>query len=270
MIYEKIRLDENDETVFLEVYAPDIITGLTRDAILVIPGGAYGQVCHDREGEPIALAFLNYGFASFVLHYSVKEETVFPMQLIQASKAMKHIRDNAEKYGLNPERVFAVGFSAGGHLAGCLGNLWNNEETVKAIGGEYGCNKPTGVMLIYPVISGDEKYAHVWTLKNLFGVEEPTKEMRDIFSLDKHIGEHSSPAFIFHTVKDQSANVENSLIAMGAYNEAGVMYEGHIFPNGPHGMALANNITAVNNPEYIDEAMEKWVELAVLWSKKVK
>lgn len=270
MIYEKIRLDENDETVFLEVYAPDKIDGFTRDAILVIPGGAYAQVCHDREGEPIAMAFLPYGFASFVLHYSVKEECVFPMQLIQASKAMKHIRDNAEKYGINPERVFAVGFSAGGHLAGSLGNLWNLEEVTKAVGGELGCNKPTGTMLIYPVVSGDEKFSHLWTLRNLFGVEEPTKEMRHQFSLDKHIGEHSSPAFIFHTVADQSVNVENSISLISAYNKAGVMYEAHIFPNGPHGMALANEITEIGNPEYVDEAMSKWIELAVLWSKKIK
>ena len=270
MIYEKIRLDENDETVFLEVYAPDKIPSLTRDAILVIPGGAYGQVCHDREGEPIAMAFLNHSFASFVLHYSVKEECVFPMQLIQASKAMKHIKDNAEKYGINPERVFAAGFSAGGHLAGCLGNMWNLDSVKKAIGGECGYNKPAGVMLIYPVVSGDREITHEWSMRNLLGSENPTDEEGLMVSLEENIGEHSAPAFIFHTVADQSVNVLNSIRLIGAYNKAGVMYEAHIFPNGPHGMALANEITRTDVPEFYDEAMSKWVELAVLWSKKVK
>ncbi len=270
MIYEKIRLDENDETVFLEVFAPDKIPGLTRDAMLVIPGGAYGQVCHDREGEPIAMAFLPYGFASFVLHYSVKEETVFPMQLIQASKAMKHIRDNAEKYGINPERVFAVGFSAGGHLAGSLGNMWNLDEVTKAIGGKIGDNKPTGVMLIYPVASGDRARTHEWSMRNLLGSENPSDEERLMVSLENNVGNHSAPAFILHTVADQSVNVLNSLCLINAYNKAGVMYEAHIFPNGPHGMALGNEITRSGEPQFVDEAIAKWVELAVLWSKKVK
>ena len=270
MIYDKIRLDEKDETVFLEVYAPDLIPDFTRDALLVIPGGAYGQICHDREGEPIAMGFLNHGFASFVLHYSVKEECVFPMQLIQASKAMKHIRDNAEKYGINPDRVFAVGFSAGGHLTGSLGNLWNLEEVTKAVGGEPGCNKPTGTMLIYPVVSGDSEITHEGTMKNLLGEDNQSKEMRDKVSLEKQVGEHSSPAFIFHTVEDQSVNVEHALRLINAYNKAGIMYEAHIFPNGPHGMALGTEITRIGNPRYVDEVISKWIELAVLWSKKVK
>ncbi len=98
MIYEKIRLDENDENVFLETYVPDDIYGRIKDSILVIPGGGYSEVCSDREGEPVALAFAAKGFNAFVLHYSVKEKAVFPKPLIEASKAMKYIKDNAERF----------------------------------------------------------------------------------------------------------------------------------------------------------------------------
>ena len=102
MIYKKIQLDNNDENVYLEIYVADALPGFTRNAILVIPGGGYGAVCSDREGEPIAMAFLPYGYNSFVLHYSVSSNSdkTFPTQLIQASMAMKHIRDHAEEYNI--------------------------------------------------------------------------------------------------------------------------------------------------------------------------
>ena len=117
MIYKKIQLDNNDENVYLEIYVADALPGFTRNAILVIPGGGYGAVCSDREGEPIAMAFLPYGYNSFVLHYSVSSNSdkTFPTQLIQASMAMKHIRDHAEEYNIDPKKVFVTGFSSGGH-----------------------------------------------------------------------------------------------------------------------------------------------------------
>ena len=123
MIFKKIQLDKDDENIYLEAYIADKTEGFTRNAILVIPGGGYGSVCSDREGEPIAMAFMPYGYNAFVLHYSVASvnKRTFPSQLIEASKAMKHIKDNAKEYNIDPERVFVTGFSAGGHLAATLG-----------------------------------------------------------------------------------------------------------------------------------------------------
>ena len=127
MLYKKIPLDDNDDQEYLEVYAADKVKGFVRNAILVLPGGGYAGVCNEREGEPIAMAFMPYGYNAFVLHYSVGKKP-FPIQLIQASKAIKHIRDNAELYNINPDKVFIVGFSAGGHLAATLGTMWDKKE----------------------------------------------------------------------------------------------------------------------------------------------
>ena len=128
MIYKKVPLDAENENIFLECFVAEKLPYFTRKAILVIPGGGYGCVCADREGEPIALAFLPHGFNAFVLHYSVRSNSdkVFPTQLIEASKAIKYIRDNAEEFGIDKDAVFATGFSAGGHLCASLGILWNN------------------------------------------------------------------------------------------------------------------------------------------------
>ena len=143
MIYKKIILDESS---YLEAYIADKTEQFTRKAILVIPGGGYAGVCSEREGEPIALAFMPYGYNAFVLHYSVGRTKKFPAQLIEASLAMKHIKDNAEEYGIDKDEVYAVGFSAGGHLCATLGVMWNKKEIYDVADMEYGYNKPKGVM----------------------------------------------------------------------------------------------------------------------------
>jgi len=93
-----------------------------------------------------------YGYNAFVLHYSVSSNSdkIFPSQLIQASMAMKHIKDHAEEYNIDPGKVFVTGFSAGGHLTASLGIMWNKKEIYDAIDMPYGYNKPTGIMPIYP------------------------------------------------------------------------------------------------------------------------
>jgi len=264
MIYKKIYLDESS---FLEVYVADATQKFTRKAILVIPGGAYSNVCSDREGEPIGMAFMPYGYNAFVLHYSVNEKP-FPHHLIQASKAIKHIRDNAEEYNINPEEVFAVGFSAGGHLAGSLGTMWHRDEIYEAVDMPYGYNKPTGVMLIYPVISGSE-IRHNGSFVNLLMTEEPTEEQLKEMSLENHVDEKSSPVYMMHTSNDELVDVRNSLVMADALAKQGIKFELHIYPDAPHGIALANKITSASFAVYENDAISKWVKQAVMWAESV-
>ncbi len=266
MIYKKIPLDAENKNVFLECFIAEKLPYFTRKAILVIPGGGYGCVCADREGEPIALAFLPHGFNAFVLHYSVRSNSdkVFPTQLIEASKAIKYIRDNAEEFGIDKDAVFATGFSAGGHLCASLGILWNIPEVYEAIDMPYGYNKPNGIMPVYPVINFNRT-----TLKNLYGKEELTEEELHRVQLDRHITKESSPAFIMHTSNDEIVPVSNSLDLARAYAEAGMTFELHVYPDGPHGVALGNEITNNGRPKYVDASIAKWIENAAYWADKV-
>ena len=136
MICEKVFYPTpEDESVHLTCYVRDEsheMKGPPRDAILVLPGGGY-RSCSDREAEPIALAYMHYGLNAFVLRYSIKENAVFPRPLIEAFKCVKFLKDNAERFNINPDRIFAVGFSAGGHLAASLGTMWHIEDVYSEI-----------------------------------------------------------------------------------------------------------------------------------------
>lgn len=267
MIYKKIYLDENDKDVFLECFIADKVGDFVRNAILVIPGGGYGDVCSDREGEPIAMAFMPYGYNAFVLHYSVGKKP-FPKQLIEASAAMKHIKDNSQEYNVNPEKVFAVGFSAGGHLAASLGVFWNNPEIYKAISMPVGYNKPCGMMLIYPVISGKD-FRHEGSFQNLLMKENPTEEELAEVSIENFADKTSSPAFIVHTSNDEAVPVRNSLALADKLAREGVKFELHIYPDAPHGIALGNKITDVGVEKFNNPQIAKWVENAAAWAESL-
>lgn len=281
MIYKKISLSETDKDVFLEVCIADKVGDFVRKAILVIPGGAYGSVCSEREGEPIGLAFMPYGYNYFVLHYSVKRKKRFPAQLIEAALAIKHIKDNAKEYNIDPEQLFVTGFSAGGHLCACCGTMWNRKEIYDAVDMPYGYNKPRGIMPIYPVISAsvsEEKRGFLCenigkkiggTFLNLLCNNNPTAEELKDCSVENFVTQESSPAYIVHTSNDEIVNVNNSLLLAGAYAAAGVKFELHIYPDAPHGVALGNEITKCGVEKWCNKAIAKWIEQAAFWAENV-
>ena len=264
MITKTIPLREDDKAISLDAYIADPTAKFTRKAILVIPGGGYGCICSDREGEPIALAFLARGYNAFVLKYSVGRKRPFPAQLIEAATAIKHIKDHAEEYGIDPDALFVTGFSAGGHLAASCGILWKHPAIYGALDMAYGYNKPKGIMPIYPVING-----HKGSFQNLWCTDTPTEEQYKQTYLNLHVDADSAPAFLLHTFGDEIVPVKDSLDLANAYAAAGVPFELHIYPEGPHGMALANKITSAANPRWENSQIEKWVDMAVFWAENL-
>ena len=123
-------------------------------------------------------------------------------------------------------------------------------------------------MPIYPVISSDPAFGHMGSFYNLLGSTEPSQEMLDATSIEKHVTPDASPAYIVHTSNDNCVNVKNSLALVNAYAEAGLTFELHIYPDGPHGMALGNRITECGNAKWVDNCFAGWVENAVKWAEK--
>ncbi len=240
-----------------------------RRAVIVCPGGGYGHLS-PREAEPIAAQFLAAGLAPFILRYSVGEGASDFRPLKQLSLAIRHVRENAERYSIDPAYVFVCGFSAGGHLCASLGTLWSSPVLDEiAEGAPREILRPTGMILGYPVISAGE-WGHRGSFLKLCGKEEPTEAELNAFSLEKHVSSDTPPAFIWHTFEDRSVPVQNSLLFAEAMTAAGVHFELHIFPQGPHGLSLCSELTAVGREAQIQPHTSQWVDLALRWVKDFK
>ena len=266
MIIKKISLIEGYEDAYLTAYIADVKNPV-RDAMLVIPGGGYGCICSDREGEPIALAFVARGMNAFVLNYTVKPKDKY-QPLVEASLAMQHIKENASEYSINPERVFCVGFSAGGHLCATLGTMWNDTELNEKSGIKKGINKPCGMVLCYPVISSDKVDGHFGSFVNLLGEDIDNVDALKSFSAEKRVDENTCPAFIIHTAEDGVVPVKNALLMAEALAANKILFEMHIYPKGPHGMAMANSDTNMGRDDLTDSQYSRWVDDVIFWSKR--
>ena len=220
------------EVPMLEAYIPQ--DKKSRAAFLILPGGAYaGRARHEGEGYA---AFLNeFGISAFVVGYRVAPAR-FPDPLLDARRAVRYLRANAEKFDIEPDKIAVIGSSAGGHLAAFLSTYR------EAIVGE-GIDEidaydylPNLQVLCYPVISSDEAVTHAYSYKMLLG---DRYDDRAEYSPELLVAADTPPAFIWHTAADQAVNVENSYRYATALRTAGVPCEMHIFPYGVHGLGVS-------------------------------
>ncbi|MBQ8320954.1 MAG: alpha/beta hydrolase [Clostridia bacterium] len=263
MLTERIYLTD-DKRAYLDTYVKDN-RSVVCDAMLVLPGGGYSY-CSEREAEPVALAFVAKGFNAFVLNYRTGDDDRYPNQLIDASRALLHIKKNAEKYNINPDRVFVVGFSAGGHLAGTLATVDTRPEAYETLGVDKSELTIAGVILSYPVIS-----ALMSTHQNSFvrlagkSYDELNIRERERLSVETHINENSPPAYIWHTSEDKSVPLDGSFAVANKYISLGKPVSLRVYPYGPHGISLANKFTSLGNLALEDPVIEKWIDDVALW-----
>lgn len=248
-------------TTFLHDISPEM-PHAPRRAIIVCPGGGY-QALSDRENEPVALQYFAAGLNVFVLRYSVQENAANNAPLVEAALAVKHVRDHAAEYDIDPAYVFIIGFSAGGHCAAMCGTLWNDPVIREALGidrGEApeGINRPTATILCYPVITGGP-YTHRGSIDALCGGPSAGTPGADRFSLELHVDATTAPAFIWHTFNDMAVPIQNTLLYASALAAAGVPFEYHVYPDGPHGLSLCTEETAYGNPALVNSAAANWV-----------
>lgn len=205
-----------------------------RPAVIVVPGGGYAMVSK-REGQPVAMGFLDRGFQVFILSYLVAPDGVrYPEQLLEVASATDYVKKHAKEFFVNPDEVFVVGFSAGGHLTGNLAIEYASAS--EKAGVELDC-KPTAVGLCYPVIS--KNHGHQGSYANLMEgyTEEAKEELLKTLNLDEAVCESTPPAFIWATANDTSVPADNALRYALALAKKGVEYELHVYPRGNHGLS---------------------------------
>lgn len=220
-----------------------------RPAIVVCPGGGY-MYCSPREAEPIALAYTAKGFHAFILRYSVGWDAAGFAPLQEVSWAIGYLRENADSWNIDPEKIITCGFSAGGHLALSAGLLANN--------------KPNAMVLGYPAASAPNMTGMNFMLKLLEGREEVTDADAAKYDLVSHITKDAPPIFITATAEDL-LTPHGALPIAKKYSDLGKPYELHIFQYGPHGYALANEVSADGSIQNYDPAYAQWLDLSVMW-----
>lgn len=261
----KIQVEGSGKDVCLETYIlGDVMDGARNrktPLVLICPGGGYAMTSN-REAEPIALQFNSMGYQAAVLRYSCAP-AVYPTALCEVAQSVKLIREHAEDWNVDAEKIIVMGFSAGGHLAASYGVFWNESWLTEKMQCDKQLLKPNGLVLCYPVISSKEEIAHQDSIKNLLG--EPYPEMKEQVSLEDKVGKHTPKTFLWHTFTDPVVPFWNSFRFAEALGKAGVPMEYHLYPQGGHGLSLANEQTANEEGKGVEKVCQSWVPLLRSW-----
>lgn len=220
-------------------------------AVVVCPGGGYSARA-SHEGEPVARWLNTLGVAAFVLDYRVAPHR-HPVPLGDAQRAMRYVRHHARSWGVDPDRVGVLGFSAGGHLASSVSTHYDQGNSAAGDPVErQGC-RPDLAILCYPVITFGE-WRHHGSMVNLLG-EDPPETLRHLLSNETQVTPETPPTFLWHTADDAGVPVENSLLYAAALRHQRVPVELHVFPTGRHGLGLAQG----------DARVRTWTDLCATW-----
>lgn len=268
MIHEKISIQVNNcpEATLCTYFwseSKELYPGQRRPVVLICPGGGY-EMTSDREAEAIALRFMSMGYHAAVLRYAVAPAE-YPVQLLQLAESVRLLRENADKWLIRQGQVIVLGFSAGGHLAGSLGVLYNRPEIYEALGVLPEEIRPDGMILCYPVITSGE-WAHEGSFRNLLG--QRYEELKETVSLELQVSPDTPPAFLWHSFEDEAVPMENSMLFVSAMKRAGVPVEFHLYSEGCHGIGLADRLTANPDGHAIVPACDTWSSLAEKWLER--
>lgn len=210
----------------------------TGAAVVICPGGGYAVVVYQAEGVRTAKEFAKNGIAAFVLKYRLPSDstminkTIGPLQ--DAQQAIKVVRENALKWGIDTNKVGIMGFSAGGHLASLEATHYRkavieNKDNINL--------RPDFQILVYPVISMEDSLTHLGSRTNLLG-KNPSQKMKDEFSSELHVDKNTPPAYITQAGDDKTVTVDNSIVYYEALRHHGVAAEMLLYPHGGHGFVL--------------------------------
>ena len=266
---ESIKLWSNGTPYFNAEYnqeetsiTPYLVKNGNKDKGLVVvcPGGAYVNRA-PHEGEPIAKMLNEAGISAVVLNYRVAPYK-HPVMLTDASRAIKFARYHAEVWGINPEKIGILGFSAGGHLAvsACEHYDYGRDDGDEI---DKMSSRPNAGIFCYPVATFIPEYTHMGSLHNLLGTT-PDEKLVHKLSGENSVPDDCPPIFMWHTAEDQAVSVNNSLEMGRALKAKNIPFELHVFPYGFHGLGLAND-EARYNPH-----VAQWFGLLINWLKLYK
>lgn len=239
----------------------------TRPIVVICPGGAYRFVS-ERESEAVAVHMNAMGCHAAILRYSCAPEH-YPESLLQLARSVALIRDRAKGWNVNPEEIYVLGFSAGGHLAASLGVFWNREDLSAALERENSAFRPNRLILCYPVINTGS-FAHTESIENITGSKrEHPSSLWDRLSLERQVSADTPPTFLWHSMEDPNVPVENSLLFATALRQHKVPFELHIYQKGGHGLSLGTKEIECRATRYPNQPnVRSWIRLLRTWLER--
>jgi acetyl esterase/lipase len=226
-------------------------------AVIICPGGGYINLAFGYEGTEVASRFNESGIAAFVLKYRIPDDSTMihkeigPLQ--DAQEAIRVVRSRAREWGIDPNRIGIMGFSAGGHLASTAGTHFekatiSNPENISL--------RPDFMILIYPVISFKKTIGHMGSAYHLLG-EDPAADKIFEYSNEEQVTDLTPPAYLVHAKDDQTVLFENSTVFADSLKKHHVPVEVYLYDQGGHGFGM-------NNPT----SKTQWMDLCIQWMDK--
>jgi len=236
--------------------------GRSGTAVIIAPGGAYRNLSMDGEGRQEAYWFNAMGVSAFVLKYRLTPYH-HPAELNDAQRAIRIVRSRAQEFGIQPDRIGMMGFSAGGHLTATAGTHFDAGKPDAADPLDRVSSRPDFLILCYPVISFQSSVAGANVLnayaasgRNLLG-DSPDQKTLDNLSDELQVTAQTPPTFLYHTTNDSLVAVENSVQFYLVLRKAHVPAEMHLFENGPHGSGMG----------LTDPSLSAWPTLLMNWMR---
>lgn len=265
-----------------------------RPAVIVLPGGGWIGTS-PSEGECVALAYLAQGFQAFVLDYSTLKSNpggcAYPQPLLELAESIRLVKTHAQEWHVDPNRIFVLGFSAGGFICASYGNRW--QWLAEQLGCDVEETRVAGTVLCYPAvdpvmlydtihrmaaavdlndITGDQTSVRLAdferaTKMGLFGKVDVSEDEIRAVSAYEHLGPDTLPAFIWGTYLDGIIDPRQLYRYGERLCELGISHELHLFETGPHGMSLANEQSA-HVPENVIPNLQAWLPLSLAWMRR--
>jgi acetyl esterase/lipase len=232
-------------------------------AVIVAPGGAYIGLSSNLEGRQVANWFAAHGVTAFLLKYRLAPTYRHPIQLQDAQRAIRFVRSRATAYRIAPDRIGMIGFSAGGHLTAMAATHFDSGNPDASDPIDRAGSRPDFIVLGYPVISFEGLTPGLRNVLDPFVGSNPSQDMLDDLSVERHVSARTPPAFIYATTDDELVPVEHSILFYRALHAAGVPVEMHLFAHGAHGSGLGSGDPAL---DLWSAALENWLRAQGLFN----
>jgi acetyl esterase/lipase len=241
----------------MRVYRPAAPNGV---AVLVAGGGGYFRIQLKKESTPAAEWLAAQGFTVFELIYRLPNDGWdAAVPFIDAQRAMKIIRTRAGEFGVKPDRIGIMGFSAGGHLAGFTAYqparaLYAGKDRFESVSA-----RPDFAVLLFPVVTLRKPYDTTRTRREIIG-EKASETAAEAWSLDTYASKHAPPTIIFAAADDPTTPPGHGILLFQTLVAAGASAELHLFRDGGHGWGLGQP----------DQVISQWPGLFAHWAQSLK